>query len=309
MKEKSMIRVLCTTERSLHRPEARRWRERMKLLEPLGSVVVVLPCSMRKPYSSSQSHRIFMQATRGLQEAILTSPFGVCPREMERTYPIQSYDVSTVGEWSEEEIKLTGQCLERYVGDKKVLAHVSGGYRDVCESYLPQATFTCQDGYTTSNESINNLKREARKFKKIKAHEKSINSLRSIARYQFNSSDADALIPDNWRLLGRFDKRLIWQNQQIAVLHFETGLYSLNIKGGEILNDVGLNWVEIDFPLKTNTIFAPGVVDAHPGIVPRDEVVVTIKEKVVGVGRAVLAGQEMVRAERGVAVRVRHRVS
>ena len=302
-----MIRVLCTTENSLNRPEASRWRERMKLLEPLGDVVVVLPCSMRKPYSTSQSHHIFMQATQGLQESILTSPFGICPREMERTYPIQSYDVSTIGDWSDEEIKLAGQCLEMYVGDKKVLAHVSGGYRNVCESYLPEATFTCQDGHTTSNESINNLKREVRGYCKIKSHEMRIHRLRSIARYQFNSCDADALIPDNWRLVGRFDKRLMWQNQQIAVLHFKTGLYSLNIKGGEILNEIGLNWVEIDFPLKTNTIFAPGVVDAHPGIVPRDEVAVIIKDKVVGVGRAVLAGQEMVRADRGVAVRIRHR--
>jgi len=281
----------------------------MVILEPLGEVVVVLPCSMRKPYSSSKSHHIFLQATRGLQEAILTSPFGVCPREMEHTYPIQSYDVSTVGYWSKEEIKLTGECLKRYVGDKEVLAHVSGGYREVCDAYLPQATFTCEDGRTTSSESMKNLKREIRKYNKIRGHEKSLHRLRSIARYQFNSRDADALIPENLRLRGRFDQRLMVQEQQIAVLHFDTGLYSLNIKGGEILKDVGLNWVEIDFSLKTNTLFAPGVVDAHPGILPRDEIVVTSKGKVVGVGRAVLAGREMVRAERGVAVRVRHRVS
>ena len=304
-----MIKVLCTTESSLNRPEARRWRERMKFLEPIGNVVVVLPCSMRKPYSASQSHHIFLQATRGLQEAIITSPFGVCPREMERTYPIQSYDVSTVGDWSDEEIKLTGQCIERYVGDKKVIAHVSGGYREVCEVYLPQAAFTCEDGKTTSFESMNNLKREIRKYNKIRGHEKSLHRLRSIARYQFNSRDADALIPDNLRLQGRFDQRLMAQEQQIAVLHYETGLYSLNIKGGEKINELGLNWVEIDFSLKTNTLFAPGVVNAHPGILPRDEVVVTSKGKVVGVGRAVLASREMVRAERGVAVRLRHRVS
>jgi archaeosine synthase alpha-subunit len=304
-----MIKVLCNTESSLNRPEARRWRERMRFLEPLGNVVVVLPCSMRKPYSTSQSHHIFLQATRGLQEAILTSPFGVCPREMERTYPIQSYDVSTVGEWSNEEIKITGRCLERYVGDKKVVAHVSGGYKEVCEAYLPQATFTCDDGKTTSNESMNNLRREIRKYNKIKGHDKSFHRLKSIARYQFNSRDADALIPDNWRLRGRFDQRLMVQDQQIAVLHFETGLYSLNMKGGEKLNELGLNWVEIDFPLKTNTLFAPGVVNAHPGIIPKDEVVITNTGKVVGVGRAVLSGKEMVRAERSVAVRVRHRVS
>src|SRR5664280_3068373 len=94
------MKIPCIIDESLYRPEAVRWRERMSLLQPLGDVVVVLPCSMRKPYSSSKSHTIFMRATKNIQEAILTSPFGVCPREMERTYPIQSYDTSTTGDWS-----------------------------------------------------------------------------------------------------------------------------------------------------------------------------------------------------------------
>lgn len=303
-----MIKVPCITEVSLNRPEVRRWRARMKLLEPLGDIVVVLPCSMRKPYSSSKSHRIFMPVTKGVQEAILTSPFGVCPREMERTYPIQSYDVSTVGEWSYEEIHLTGKCLKEYVGEKEVIAHVSGGYQQVCEEYLPQATFTCQDSRTTSQKSIANLKKVVKRYPKIKGHEKQLHMLRSIARYQFNTQKADELIPSDFRLRGRFDRRLFSNDEQIGVLHFENGLFSLNIPGGAILNNIGVNWVEIDFSLKTNTLFAPGVRDAHPGILPKDEVVITRKGEVVGVGKAVISGREMVKAEKGVAVRVRHRV-
>ncbi|OPX57921.1 MAG: Archaeosine synthase [Methanobacterium sp. PtaB.Bin024] len=303
-----MIKVLCTTETSLNRPEARRWRERMSLLDPLGEVVVVLPCSMRKPYSSSKSHHIFTQATKGLQEAILTSPFGVCPREMENTYPIQSYDVSTVGDWSQEEIKLTGECLSDYIGDMEVIAHVAHGYMTVCQEYLPQATFTCQDNRTTSPESMQNLKRETKKYKKIKNRLKQLHMLRSIARYQFNTPEADKMVPSDYKLRGRFDRRLMHEDEQIAVLHHDNGLYSLNIKGGTILNDIGVNWVEIDFTLQTNTLFAPGVVDAYPGILPKDEVVITRNGEVVGVGKAIMAGEEMKRGEKGVAVRVRHRV-
>ncbi len=303
-----MIKVLCTTETSLNRPEARRWRERMKLLDPLGDVVVVLPCSMRKPYSSSKSHHIFTQATKGIQEAILTSPFGVCPREMENTYPIQSYDVSTVGDWSQEEIKLTGECLKEYISDKDVIAHVAHGYLTVCEEYLPQATFTCKDGRTLSSESMQNLKREVKKHDKLKSHPRQLHMLRSIARYQFNTREADKLIPTDYKLRGRFDRRLFHEDEQIGVLHHSNGLYSLNLKGGNILNDIGVNWVEIDFSLQTNTLFAPGVIDAYPGILPRDEVVITRKGNVVGVGKAIMTGEEMKRGEKGVAVRVRHRV-
>ena len=304
-----MIKVLCTTETSLNRPEARRWRERMKLLEPLGEVVVVLPCSMRKPYSASKSHHVFTQATKGLQEAILTSPFGVCPREMEQTYPIQSYDVSTVGDWSREEIKITGECLKEYIGDHEVIAHVAHGYLEVCQEYLPQATFTCQDSKTTSPDSMINLKNEVKKYNKLKSRARQPHMLRSIARYQFNTRDADQLVPDDYKLRGRFDRRLMQGDEQIAVLHHNNGLYSLNIKGGSILNEIGVNWVEIDFDMKTNTLFAPGVVDAHPGIIPKDEVVIVRKGEVIGVGKAIMTGKEMKKGEKGVAVRVRHRVS
>ncbi len=304
-----MIKVLCTTETSLNRPEARRWRERMKLLEPQGDVVVVLPCSMRKPYSASKSHRIFTQATKGLQEAILTSPFGVCPRETEQTYPIQSYDVSTVGDWSREEIKLTGECLQEYVGDHEVIAHVAHGYLTVCQEYLPDATFTCKDGRTISPESMANLRIALKGYNRMKSHTRQLHMLRSVARYQFNTVAADQLVPDDYRLRGRFDRRLMQGDEQIAVLHHDYGLYSLNIKGGVILNNIGVNWVEIDFEMKTNTLFAPGVVDAYPDIIPKDEVVIIRKGEVVGVGKAVMSGNEMKKGEKGVAVRVRHRLN
>ncbi|MEN6328740.1 MAG: DUF5591 domain-containing protein [Methanobacteriaceae archaeon] len=301
------MKVVCTTESSLYRPEAVRWRDRMSHLEPLGEVVVVLPCSMGKPYSTSRSHRIFQNATKGFQEAILTSPFGVCPREMERTYPIQSYDVPTTGKWSQEEIDLTGDCLKDYVGEMDVVAHVSGGYREVCEKYIPHAHFTCENGRTTSHDSMNYLKNILKKYNKPKGKAREINGLRSIARYQFNTKMADVLIPYGYRLKGRFNRRLFYENQQIATLQFDTGLFSLNLRGGQLLNEVNVNGVEIDFNLETNTLFAPGVVDSAPKILPRDEVVITRKGEVVGVGKAVMSGEEMKNAEKGVAVRVRHR--
>lgn len=300
------MKVLCITEESLFRPEAVRWRERMNLLEPLGDALVILPCSMRKPYSSSRSHTIFMKATKGIQEVILTSPFGVCPREMEKTHPIQSYDTSTTGEWSHEEIKVVGECLRDYIGEKEVIAHVEGGYRQVCEEYLDNAVYT-SCGKTTSGESMDNLKMEVKKHPRIKGRAKTLHMLRSIARYQFNTKKADHLIPDDVKVLGRFDKRILKNGKQIATLHFNNGLYSLNLEGGKILQSINKKWVKINFELKTNTLFSPGVNDADPDIIPGDEVVILKDDEVVGVGKALLSGNEMKRASKGVAVKIRHR--
>lgn len=301
------MRVLCISEQSLYRPEAVRWRNRMRLLKPLGDGLVILPCSMKKPYSHSKSHQIFMQASRGIQEVILTSPFGICPREMENTFPIQSYDVTTTGEWSYEEIEVVGELLKHYVQEKIVIAHVSGGYQRVCEKYLDDVIYTCKDGRPLSPSSIENLKNEVKNLKKIKPAEKLIKGLRSIALYQFGKT-GEVLIPEKVEVRGRFNKRIFHKNEQIATLQKETGLFSLNLAGGRILAENSRNCIEIDFQLKTNTLFAPGVVSADKNIIPRDEVVILRDGEVVGVGKSILSGEEMLTASKGVAVRIRHRI-
>ena len=103
------MKVICSSEESLYRPEAVRWRQRMEMMEPLGETVVLLPCSMKKPYSNSKSHQKFRKLTRSFQELIVTSPFGICPRELENTFPIKSYNVSTTDYWSQVDIAKSGK--------------------------------------------------------------------------------------------------------------------------------------------------------------------------------------------------------
>ena len=301
-------KIPCISELSLNRPEVIRWQERMKLLEPYTDTVVVLPCSMKKPYSQSKSHTLFRKYTKGLQEVILTSPFGICPREMEKTYPIQSYDASTTGDWSDEEIKTSGKCLKDYVKDRKVIAHVSGGYRLACEEVLDNVVYTCEDGNTRSQESLNNLRDEVKKADKISHNKHKIHDLRSIARYQFNTKKADNLIPDNTQTHGRFNTRIMSNKKQIATLHFETGLYTLNLPAGEILKEEKINRVFINFDLKTNTLFTPGIEKADENIIPNDEVVIIKDDEVVGVGKSMMNGKELVKANKGIGVKIRHQI-
>ncbi|KZX15791.1 PUA domain protein [Methanobrevibacter cuticularis] len=300
------MKVICSSEESLYRPEVVRWRKRMELMKPLGEVVIVLPCSMKKPYSNSKSHQKFKRGTKGYQELILTSPFGICPREMENTYPIQSYDVAVSGDWSYEEKKIAGELLKNYVGDKKVIANVSGGYEDVCREYLDECTYVAEEGKPTSADSIYNLRTELKKYKKIKRREKVLNELRSIAIYQFGQG-AEDLIPDDVVAKGKYHRKIFSDSKQLALLNRDIGLYSLNLEGGKKLAEIGLKVVEIDFDLKTNTLFAPGVSKADHDIIPKDEVVITRNGEVVGVGKAILNGKEMEELKNGIAVRIRHR--
>ena len=85
-------------------------------------------------------------------------------------------------------------------------------------------------------------------------------------------------------------------------------LYRLNLPGGEILKDLGIHVINIDFDLQTNTVFAPGVEKADPKIIPNDEVVIVREDTVVGVGKAVMTGREMEECNNGIAVKLKHRL-
>jgi archaeosine synthase len=227
---------------------------------------------------------------------------------MEKTYPIQSYDASTTGDWSEEEIKMAGNCLKEYVKDYKVIAHVSGGYKKACEEVLDNVVYTCNDENTRSQESLSNLKEEVKKADKVSNNKHKIHDLRSIARYQFNTKRADKLIPDNTQTHGRFNTRIMSNKEQLATLHFETGLYTLNLPAGEILKEEEINRVYINFDLKTNTLFTPGIEKADKNIIPNDEVVIIKDDEVVGVGKSMMNGEELVKANKGIGVKIRHQI-
>ncbi len=302
------MKVICSSEESLYRPEALMWRERMKLIKPLGDVIAILPCSMKKPYSNSKSHQRFKRATKGYQEVIVTSPFGICPRELENTFPINAYDVSVTGSWSEDEKKESGLLLREYIGDTPAVANVSGGYAETCLEYLEglDITYTCVDDRPTHPDSIYNTRMELKKYKKMPRRDRTLHELRSIARYQFGEG-GENFIPDDIVAKGMFHKKLYYNSKQIAYLNKDVGLYSLNLAGGELLRDLNLKVVEIDFELKTNTVFSVGILKADPSIIPRDQVVVVKDGEVLGVGRAIISGEEMEKSSYGVAVNIRHR--
>ena len=301
------MKVICSSEESLYRPEAVRWRQRMELMNPVGESVVLLPCSMKKPYSNSKSHQAFRKVTRSFQELIVTSPFGICPRELENTFPIQSYDVSTTGSWSEAEIRETGRLIKKYCEGKRIVAHLHGGYLESCETFLDDFVLTCKNGKPTSPDSIYNLRMELKNHEKIKRRDKVLNELRSIAVYQFGLKARD-FIPDNVKVKGRYHKQIIVDGTQIALLNKDYGLYRLNLAGGEILRKLNINVVDIDFDLKTSSVFAPGIAKASHNIIPNDEVVVVRDDTVCGVGRAILTGREMEECNNGIAVKIKHRL-
>ena len=301
------MNVICSSEESLYRPEAVRWRSRMEMMEPLGDTVVLLPCSMKKPYSNSKSHQKFRKLTRSFQELIVTSPFGICPRELENTFPIQSYDVSTTGSWSSDEVEESGKLIAKYCEGKNIVANLAGGYLESLEAYCDDFVNVCVDDRPTSPDSLYNLRMELKNHQRVNRRQKTLHELRSIARYQFGEK-GDGFIPDNVKTKGMYHKRILSNGTQLALLNKDYGLYRLNLEGGENLRNLGIHIVNIDFDLQTNTVFAPGIESADHSIIPNDEVVVVREDTIVGVGKAVMTGREMEECGNGIGVKLKHRV-
>ena len=148
---------------------------------------------------------------------------------------------------------------------------------------------------------------ELKNHQRVNRREKTLHELRSIAMYQFGEKAYD-FIPDNVKTKGMYHKRILSDGKQLALLNMDHGLFRLNLPGGEILKDLGINIVNIDFDLTTNTVFAPGIDKADHKIIPGDEVVVVRNDNVVGVGKAIMTGREMEECDNGIGVKIKHRV-
>lgn len=81
------------------------------------------------------------------------------------------------GDWNDDEIRLAGELLRDYVGDKPVIANVEGGYEEVCHEYLDNCTYVCDGGRPTSPQSIFNLREELKKYPKTKHRDRVLNEL------------------------------------------------------------------------------------------------------------------------------------
>ena len=73
----------------------------------LDNILVLLPCSARKPYRLSKSHGRFIRAigTSACHEVMITSPLGLVPRDLEEAWPAAHYDVPVTGDWTGDELE------------------------------------------------------------------------------------------------------------------------------------------------------------------------------------------------------------
>ncbi|MCL2712287.1 MAG: DUF5591 domain-containing protein, partial [Methanomassiliicoccaceae archaeon] len=312
-------RFSCNTTQSLLRPENERFRRMMdeRYVPPSHKrILVLLPCSAKKPYHTSKTHRAFASAIHTgdhdvlVHEVIVTSPLGIVPRELDVFFPASSYDIPVTGEWKCQEKEMIRRMLSKLLefGYDTVISHLGETTEIIRE--LTDLTETCV-GDPTSPMSLNNLDNAIRDasagMEKCGYHTERTENVRSVLRFQFGKDVADALM-EGTSVTGNFP---YWKmnrgKQQLGMLTPERGMISLTIEGAELLMKVNKNIVEMaDFEIKGN-VFAIGVLKADHNIRMGDEVVVLCNGILKAAGVAMMSGSEMEDLKRGIAVKVRHK--
>ncbi|UCF12835.1 MAG: DUF5591 domain-containing protein [Thermoplasmatales archaeon] len=316
-------KLIATSKESLFRPEIKRFQERVikRYQKPKDvEILLFLPCSAKKPYSFSKSHRLFRDRIFNsknphiVHEVIITSPLGIVPRELELTYPASVYDIAVTGRWGEDEKKMIRNLLKNYleinVYDKKIL-HVSSNIQDFVIDLIENPVVTCVEN-PTSKESLdelsNVLKKMTSNYHIVKSSKRVYENMEALASYQFGGIIAEKLLK-NCKIKGKYPyQKIIDDNKQLGMLTKERGLISLTMEGAIKIANSGKYWVEIydDFTLK-GSVFAPGIKDADESIRIGDEVIVLKNNTTCGVGVAQMNGIEMKETKRGEAVKIRHR--
>ncbi|MFZ2070247.1 MAG: archaeosine synthase subunit alpha [Halobacteriota archaeon] len=318
------------TMESLKRIEVKRFSSRVlnRYEPPAREILLILPCSARKPYSRSNSHMKFIDTIadyRGhIHEVILTSPLGVVPRELEAVYPAAFYDIPVTGYWDAEEREWVSSCLRAYLKKNQnnyevVVAHLRGAYKDICAGVAAdlgvELVFTCESNSNerlTSKEALNRLKERitCAGRKRLSSFEEKASMLKAMADYQMGLGAGNELVAreagEKLGITGKFPYyKLISNKEVLARIVPQYGVLALTVRAARRISNLNSYYrVEIGDFVPAGSILAPGVLNADPQIRVNDEVVFW-GEKAFGVGRAKMSGWEMVQSRRGMAVQVR----
>lgn len=294
----------ANSSESMDRAEVRRFMGRVttRYIPPKNAdVAVLLPCSAKKPYSLSRSHRRFQAAVGGrAHELIVTSPLGLVPRELETVYPAMHYDVPVTGYWDAEECAVIAGTLTAYFRKnpyRRIIAHLEGGALRVAQMAAEACgialEYSCTE-HPASDKALHALDAALAGERKIKD-----DRLHGMLSYQFGAD-----IETKGTVLRGHYPEIYYSLGKVQTFSIDTGtgLLRPTFDGWKMIPE-GYR-VYIDDFVPEGDVLIPGVIRADPGIREGDEVYVT-GPRAMATGKAALSSEEMARSRRGVAVRVR----
>ncbi len=291
----------CHSFESRNDVTIRKWREMISETYEAPSkqceVLVLLPCSAKKPYRLSQSHSRFRRSIGNSRahEVMVTAPLGLVPRDLEDLWPAAHYDIPVTGDWDEEELSIIRRMLSRLVeragysvvvnhsgieimlGDTPVIdtrAGESAGSRESLERL--HHTISSSFGEGDSGETDFSIREE---------------KMKSISRFQFGSDEW----LDGCQIRGRPPIYTISKDGvQMAKWDPRRGRFLLSKSSLESMRRLKLlKTVEIQPEIDwIGDIFPSMVLQNDGSILAGDEILVIQAGKLLGSARALAPGWE-----------------
>lgn len=311
--------IMANSLESLRRPDLVRYRNYIENLyrkPPNRKVALLIPCSARKPYSSSKSHRKIIDRIapyrKYIHEIIVTSPVGLVPRELEASYPARFYDIPVIGDWYEDEKQMIRRLIRGYFrnnGYDAIYTFV-GDDLDFIHRDLP-AGFIKITWDKRTDESLDTLYNEIKRYFELADHTRPdirgsrLESYIKIAEYQFGDWISDYLT--DCKIVKNYNSEmLVRDGKPFLVYNPVLGKFTINKNSAEIFIDEKKFLVEIDDFRPTANIYPVGIMSTTEDIRQEDEVVIHHAGEVRAVGIAKMPFQAMRSLKKGVAIKVRN---
>ena len=293
-------KIRCHSFESRSDVAIRNWREAIsENYEPPSSqcdVLVLLPCSAKKPYRLSQSHSRFRRAIGNSRahEVMVTSPLGLVPRDLEDLWPAAHYDIPVTGDWDNDELSIIRSMLNRLVervGYSTIVNH-SGIDLLLTDRLVIDTTM---GGRAGSSESLERLQHAISSSFSEDGGEIDFSvrqeKMKSISRFQFGSDEW----LDNCEIRGRPPIFTITKDGvQMAKWDPRRGRFLLSKSSLETMRRLkllksveihpGLDWV--------GDIFPSMIAHHDRSILVGDEILVIQEGKLLGSARSVAPGWE-----------------
>ena len=207
--------------------------------KPTGvdDLLILLPCSARKPYSASRSHKSFRRAINhnAGHEVIVTSPLGLVPRDLEEVWPAGHYDIPVTGDWSIDELERVTSMIDALLenNDYRAIINHSGIDLDVS---IP--VIDTRNGHSSTKhealESLGNAVSDNIRKKRRTGEQINLDNFRSVARlHHQNDSWLDGV-----QVRGRFPRwKILKDGEQIGMWAPERGGFSISKVGIRIMDN------------------------------------------------------------------------
>ena len=272
--------------------------QRYRTPEGLDNVLVLLPCSDRKPYRLSKSHRKFIDAigSNACHEVMVTSPLGLVPRDLEDVWPAGFYDIPVTGDWTQDERDRVQSMVESLV-KRHNYSHI------VNHSGLPleiegiEVIETRQGESSGSRGALQRLTaavlhcKQTIELRRRKGESINLDRFKSISRYLYGS---DAWLND-CRIRGKPPRwRIEKDGKQIALWLFDRAGFSFSKDAIPLLSESNiLPRVTLRSDIKWKGDLHLGIIDAFDQNIRRGQDVLVLQNgEAVGSARALAPGWE-----------------